>query len=209
MIRTVLLTIIALTVCACQGPSVKRGQLEIPNDMLPLACLTIGIKGGGWPLEKAVFENATTHKRVSFILNKSINASHPDYLTAVESGSNALSMAIVHLEPGDYFIREIEFSPMIATAVATTAIAFNETHGFRFSIIERAAVYLGSLYITPDWQDVRKVLRPIFPYTHGNQGNIFANYEVVATQKRDKKWAEDVIPGMRKIPSIFCDIVAY
>jgi len=118
-------------------------------------------------------------------------------------------MAIVHLEPGDYFIREIEFSPMLTNAVATTVLSFDETHGFRFSIKERAAVYLGSLYVTVDWNAVRSVFRPLFPSDHGQHGSSTAYYDVVPTQKRDKKWAEDVIPGMRKIPSSFSDIVAY
>ena len=185
---------------ACQGPAVKRGQRDISSDDLPLACLTIGVEGGSWSLERIVFENAKTHRTAVFILNKAFDSSHPDYPTAVENEKNVLCMAIVHLSPGEYFIRKIEFSPSDGQGAATTEIDFGLEHGYRFRVLPDSANYLGTFYIAPDWREVAEVLRPKWG---GSSGQFSARFRIVSTQLRDKKWAKDVIPAMGKIPFVF------
>ena len=189
-----------LILSACQGPAVIRGQRDISNDILPLACLTVGVDGRGWALERVVFENAKTHSTAEFVLNKSFDSSHPDYPTAVEGNRYVLCMAIVHLQPGDYCIQTIEFSPHIEQGVATTRLNFDSQHGFRFSVSAGAANYLGTLYVTPDWRQVGSVFQPT---REGSHGQFSAGYRIAQSGPRDKKWAEDVIPAMAKAPSVF------
>jgi len=178
----------------------------VSKDLLPFACLTIGVKGGGWPLENIVFESAITHKTITFVFNKSFNSSHPDYLTAVENSDKVLCMAIVHLEPGDYIINRIEFSPTVRNAVATTEFDFSREHGYRFTILPNAANYLGTLTITPDWRVVDSVL---VPSHYNGKGKFAANFVVESTQVRDKKWAEDMIPGLTIIAAVSGHIEAF
>jgi hypothetical protein len=79
-------------------------------------------------------------------------------------------------------------------------------HGYRFSVSANASNYLGTLYIAPQWGEVAEIFRPS---SQSREGQFSARYRLADTQQRDKKWAEDVIPAMGKVPSLFGHLDAF
>lgn len=205
IIRAALTVTISIMLTACQGPAVRRGQTKVPTELLPLACLTIAVEGRGLPLEFIDFYNLQTKSTTRFSFGKIFDNDHPDYPTAIEGRNKVLCMAIVHLEPGDYIIKYIEFTPTVSDLVATTEFSFTGGHGFRFNIAPGAANYLGTLTFSPDWRAVDSILNRYPRLTGTDQsvhGEFSTCFRIESTQARDKKWAADVIPGMAALPAV-------
>lgn len=193
-------TLTVLALLGCQGPAVKRGQTRVPEEALPLACLTVALQYGAWPLQAIEFENLANHSKHSFTFGQSFGGTTADYPTAIQGSSRVLCMAIVHLQPGEYIIRRIEFSPTIRGSIATTEIRLDTDHQYTFVVIEGAANYLGSIVLSPDWPRLTSLLSTSNrSFSSGTFGIAISTEQ---TQSRDMKWAADVVPGMAPLKSV-------
>ena len=100
-------------------------------------------------------------------------------------------MAILHLQPGRYLIKRIEYE-----GERRTHFYFNLSpqHHFYFTVKPACANYAGSLVISANWNAV--LATPL------NHEKFPVSYSIEPTAQRDTKWAMDVVPGMAGVRSV-------
>ncbi len=201
-----ILTLFAYTGCANSiGVAVKRGQKVVEASSLPLVCICIETYRAALPLDKIVFEDLDRGTVIKAVVAKSLNPSRPDMLTANADGNRSLSMPILHLPPGRYVIKSLEFvGPQSGVAGTSFEFDVSTTRQYIFRVQEGCVNYVGSLVITADWETIR------LPYISANAVNPtqasqqFASR--VSTEQsavRDARWATDVVPGMQDLKAVF------
>jgi hypothetical protein len=185
------------------GIAVKKGQQSIDSRDLPLTCIVIETDGAALPLDVIVFENLDTHESVKATLTKTfdIDNSHPDMLTAMMFGYRYLSMPILHLKPGRYLVKSLEFvgpSPGLGISVCSFDLA--QEHRYWFVVKPSCVNYVGGLVISADWN---LVFRPhAFNLRSADTTRFDFRVTIERDTARDMKWASDGVPGMRGLPSV-------
>ncbi len=189
------------------GVAVKRGQQKVDPGILPLLCIAVATDDAALPLDTITFENLEEQKNYKFTLSGSFSASHPDMLTAVAHGNSSLSLPIVRLKPGTYLITQLEFLGAPVSG-QTSNITYNLAQGIRltFKVAAGCVNYAGTLVISADWAAAR-LPKSDAMYNKGVPHRNFASQtHIEQTAQRDFKWASDVIPGMKTLPSVAAPI---
>lgn len=126
-----------LTGCTSGRLAVVRGQNHIPMEDLPLACLALGTEGIGMGVHSITLQNIWTNPQHTFIVSKSFGKD-PDYLTAV-SGQTVFCLLTLHLEPGEYIIRSIEYT---GPKNHSAGFTFRLREHYQFRVTEKAVHYV-------------------------------------------------------------------
>ncbi len=181
--------------------AVKRGQAIVDARLLPLACIAIVTDEVALPLDVMVLEDVTTHKVYRAVLSKTFGSSHPDLLTAVAGRHRSVSMAILHLNPGRYRVKSLEFvGPSSRIGITTFSFDLTQGRSFAFTVRPACANYVGSLVISADWDAIYAPRVNAFRGGFG-ETKFGAQLTIEPTAARDMKWASDVIPGMGRLRS--------
>jgi hypothetical protein len=172
--------------------AVKRGQQTVEPSVLPLVCLTIVTDRIALPLEILSIQEIDTHDLISARLEKKLGHSESEVLTAIQGDHQSLSMVILHLKPGRYWLSGLYFEGR-----HRTEITFDLLKPIRYYIIVKPGCvnYVGSLVVSTDWESIRQP-------RSGESVDFSCRLGTEQTAQRDKKWAADVVPGMAHLPSV-------
>jgi hypothetical protein len=177
---------------------VRVGQKEVDAKKLPFACITIGIADVRVPLEKVVVEDVESHKEYAGQMGKLFTGARPEYPYGGDEKRRVLSMAILALPAGRYRLKMVEFTPESQGSVVNYMIMnLPDSVDYRFTVKAGCVNYVGSIIFSADWSLA----------SHGAvevQGGIVKSFEVERsvehTEKRDRKWANTLIPGLAALP---------
>lgn len=181
--------------------AVARGQPWVDPAILPLACLTLQTTGAALPLYRVDLREVESGEALQLIVGDPDNPEHLAMLTANANGNQSLSQAILRLKPGTYEITGVIFLDRDRHNKLDTSYGFDLAEKERFfcRVNPGCANYLGTLVINADWG---KISYTINSYKYGHRVPITHTYQVQETSRRDFKWAGDLVPGMRKVPSV-------
>lgn len=176
--------------------AVKVGQKTVDAHALPFACITIGTANVTVPLRKLILENLATHKTFLTLVPLP-HGRRRAYPYGGDARRRALSMAILRLPPGHYWLKEVDFTPYGPT-VGWVQCRLPESKAYSFTVTPGCVNYVGSVIFSADWKSAE----------HGGSelaGRIEKHFTTrVATENtawRDVNWACELIPGMRSLPS--------
>jgi hypothetical protein len=168
--------------------AVKRGQKTVDPSILPLVGISFTTDSIALPIESLLLEDAATHELIKAKLG-TLDTTHPNVLTAFQGTHRSLCMVIIHLKPGKYRLKSLEYQGELRTYF--TFGLENERHLY-FIVKDGCVNYIGSIVIVVDWRSIK--------WQRGRT-NLPVSITVEQTASRDAKWAADVIPGMAGLPS--------
>jgi hypothetical protein len=194
---------LTLLLPSCLGASisvaVKRGQTKVDAKELPFASFTVSMVNGSLSLQKIVLVDVANGKEISAQLEHSFS-SKLDYLTAMDGNRCLHAQIILPLKPGDYEFKRIEFNIPRAGQLGEAAIEFEKIGHFRFKVSADAVNYCGSIVIATDWARLQGMR--VKNGRDSVEGSFGVNIATEKTQARDAKWARDVVPALRDLPSV-------
>jgi TonB family protein len=182
--------------------AVKRGQATVDPKILPLACLTIATNGVALPLYEIVIADIETGTEITLVVG---DPDHPaeklDMLTAVAKGNQSLSLAIVHLQPGTYLLKRLYFLYYRHQSESNFTFDVSGKNRYYCRIEPGCVSYLGTVAVSADWD---KPTYSAIDLRYHNAAQTRIDYTITTeeTSRRDFRWASDVVPGMKGLPSI-------
>jgi len=186
-----------LTLCGCANSSnvaVKRGQQAVDPSLLPLACIAFTTDDIALPLETVELEETSMHMKIRAHVG-TLDPSHPDILTALEGNHRSLSLVILHLSPGQYRLRSLEF---LGEKRSYFTFDLQQGYNLLFTVKPGCVNYVGSLVLSADWRSIRM---PTPTVGRVAETNFQTSVTIEPTARRDAKWAVDVVPGMASLPA--------
>jgi hypothetical protein len=195
-----LMAVIALPGCANYlGIAVKKGQQVVDPHDLPLTCIVIETGGVSLPLDVIVFENLDTHENLRATLTKSFDNSnsHSDLLTPYRG----ISIPILHLKPGRYVIKSLEFIGPSGFGIEVCALDIAQEHRYWFVVKPSCVNYVGGLVIWANWNSLFRP-RPINLSEPVDSRRFAFRVVIEHDPARDAEWASNGIPGLRGLPSV-------
>ena len=174
--------------------AVKRGQQTVDPKLLPLACLSLTTEDIALPLDTVVVEDLSTHAELWAHVGTN-DPTHPDILTALEGDHRSLSLVILHLNPGQYRLKKLEY---LGARNSYFDFDLKEAYHLVFTVQPGCVNYIGGLAIGADWRSIRM---PAPSLKGVAEASFRTSVTIEHTAKRDAKWAVDVIPGMASLPA--------
>lgn len=191
-----------VTPCAASvSIAVKRGQKSADPKKLPFASFTITMVGGSLPLQEVVLEDVATHKKVNAMLTSSFS-DRLEYLTALDGNHRMHAQIIIPLKAGRYQVDSIEFNIPHAGSVGTAMLDISK-FGDTLTVKPDAVNYCGSLVIATNWRAIQGIRAAPSQFV---QESFQYRVSIEHTQRQDAKWATDVIPALRTLPSVVSEI---
>lgn len=181
--------------------AVKRGQKSVDAATLPFACIRLTLAGASLPIQQIIFRDLDRQTDVTAMLAKTFGEAHPDYLTAMEGNSRSAILAVLRMKPGHYRILSVEYNPKMIGGVGTMMIDTAKQGSFEFVVEAGQVNYVGCLVIAPQWntRQAPTITRTISSYH--SESTFAVRLTIEATGEQDRKWAGDVVPAMRDLPS--------
>jgi hypothetical protein len=208
MILTATAALSAPSVFRESSIAVGRGQTNFDPVNLPLVCIEIATVNSDARLISMALQSKATNSELKLDFASIRTVTDPGLLTALHpSDHSSLSLVIIGLNPGRYELSQVIFvpSPGYRTSVRWTFGIGSAEHPVWFEVKAGRVNYVGGVSVTANWAEVASHLSSnVNQRLH--EAHFTSQNSITKTMERDAKWACDVDPCMRTLPSVVSPI---